>query len=126
MKNVLLNSIVIVLFVIVGNAQEKEIQQEFDFKSGSITTFFNKEVIEYQFKSLDDLGEGIMEIIKGVDIYNSENKKESCEVIFELKLEIVKEKATILISEKITANCEEIHNEAIVKRLKTLLLAATG
>lgn len=115
----------VVLFVFTVNAQEKiDSIQEFEFKCGSIITSYNKEVIEYKFKSLDDLNEQIEAIIKEFD-FNSGKNKDVCEIVIELKLEIEKGVSTILLSETIKTTCGTETIEVAIKKLKAMVIAAS-
>lgn len=108
----------IVLFGCIGSAQEKTA-----FKSGSIVTSFNKEVIEYKFKSIDDLDQEIERIGNELKFDSSENKKESCEVIMEIKLEVTLGDSMVLLSEKIITNCVVESITILIKKLKAMLIA---
>ena len=121
MKKVLFGFIALILFVLTGNAQEQN-----DFKCGSLITSFNKEVIKYNFKSIDDLKEQIEVIIKEFDFTTTENKKEICKITIELKLELTIGVTTLILSEIITTNCAEETKTLVTKRLKAMLLAAIG
>lgn len=123
MKNGLLCIIAMVLILFDVNAQEKQrIDQQCDFKQGSIVIVYKNECIEYKFKSLDDLNEQIETIINEIDF--STIKNESCEVQLELKLEIAFDVINIQLSELIKTNCKGIALETAAKRLKAMLLAA--
>lgn len=125
MRNELLSLGTIVLFVFIGNAQEKnDLNQKHEFKCGSIITSHNNEVIEYKFKSLDNLSEEIEEIIKEFDFNNSENIKDVCEIMIELKLEIVIGVTTVLISETIKTNCGTEAKKLTVGKLKAMIIVA--
>ncbi|MCF6131301.1 hypothetical protein [Flavobacterium wongokense] len=119
MKKGIFNSIAIILFVFIGHSQEK-----CEFKSGSIVTRFNNEVIEYKFKSLEDLDKEIEEIVKEFDFSGLENKKDNCKIAIELKLEIGIGVNTVLLSQIMTVNCESESATIIAKKLKQVLLAA--
>jgi hypothetical protein len=126
MKYVSLGLIVIVTFLFVSMVQEKRAKaQQCDFKSGSIVVSFNKERIEYKFTSLDDLNEQVDEISKEIDFADFTNKKEVCEVIVELKLEIAIGATRIRLSEIINTNCKEEATALAVRKLKAMLVAAT-
>lgn len=126
MKNEVFSLFGIVLFVFIGNAQEKsDSTQQFDFKCGSIITSHNKEVIEYKFKSLDDLDKEIEAIIKEFDFDNSEKNKDVCEIVIELNLEIELGVTTILLSETIKTKCKPETTAMVIKRLKAMIIAAS-
>ncbi|WP_396155956.1 hypothetical protein [Flavobacterium sp.] len=126
MKNVLLGLMVMVTFLFEAKAQEKQtIDQQCDFKSGSIVVSFNKERIEYKFTSLDDLNEQVDEISKEIDFADFTNKKEVCEIIVELKLEIAIGATRIRLSEIIKTNCTEATTSEAARKLKAMLVAAT-
>jgi hypothetical protein len=124
MKRVLFVLIALILFAFIGSAQGKN---DFDnkpvFKSGSIITSFNKEVIEYKFKFFDDLNEEIKEIIGDFDFSISEKRKEVCEIAIEIKIEIDMGDSIMLLSEKIISNCTEEILAIVIKRLKVLSIA---
>jgi hypothetical protein len=118
MKRRFLSLIATVLFGCIGKAQEKT-----EFKSGSIVTSFNKEVIEYKFKSIDDLDQEIERIGKELKFDSSENKKESCELIMEIKLEVTLGDSMVLLSEKIITNCLDESRIIVIKKLKAMIIA---
>jgi hypothetical protein len=118
MRSKIFNLFAIVLFGYIGKAQEKT-----EFKSGSIVTSFNNEVIEYKFKSIDDLNQEIESVSKDLNIDNSEKKRESCELIMELKLEVAFGNSTVLLSEKIITNGLEESIAIVVKKIKAMLIA---
>jgi hypothetical protein len=128
MKRGLFGLLAIVLFVQIGNAQEEnDLDEKCDFKCGSIITTFNKETIEYKFRLQDDLSQEVEEIINEFDLSSSENIKDVCEIMIELKIEIGIGVTTILISEKIKASCENEARAMIAKKLKTLInVTSTG
>jgi hypothetical protein len=124
MKAISLSLIAIFLFGFVGNAQEKEeMKKGYDFKGGSIITSFNKEIIEYKFQSVDDLTEGIDEVINGIGFDNPENSKQECVLTIELRLEAGIGISKALISETIKTNCFEVSSEIELKKLKELIIA---
>jgi len=123
---ILFSLFTVVLFVFTGLAQEKSDLKLSYLKSGSITTTFNKEVIEYKFKSLEDLSIQLEEIIKEIDFNNSENKKEFCKIMIELKLEIAIGVTTLLMSETIITNCEDESAIIAIEKFKAMLTAAIG
>lgn len=124
MKNRIFSFISLLLFVFISNAQENsDLNRKPDFVCGSFITSYNNEVTEYKFKSIDALNDGLEEIIKDFDFNNSENKKDVCEIVLELKIEIAVGVSTILKSEVIKTNCNpEAANEA-VKRFKAMISA---
>ena len=126
MKNVLWGLMVMVTFHLEAKAQEKQtIDQQCDFKQCSIVISFNKEKIDYKFKSLDDMHEQIEVIINEIDFNNYDVKKESCEVLIELKLEIAFGVTKIVLSELLKTNCTEATTSEAARKLKAMLLAAT-
>ena len=126
MKNSLLGLIAIVLFSFNTKAQGKsDFNQKSEFIHGSVITSFNKEIIEYKFKSLDELNEGLDEIVEEFD-FNGFEKETSCEMKIEIKLELTSGVTKILISEIIRTSCGNESRSAATKRLKTMLLAASS
>jgi hypothetical protein len=126
MKYVLLGFIVMLTFWFDANSQEKQTKdQECDFKSGSIVVTYNKERIEYKFASLEDLNEHVDEINKEIDFTNFNNKKEVCEVILELQLEIAIGATRIQLSEIIQTNCKDEAIALALRKLKAMLQAVT-
>lgn len=116
----------VVVFVFMVNAQgQNDTTQQYDFKCGSIVTSHNNEVIEYKFKSLDDLNEQIEVIIKEFNFNNSEKNKDVCELVVELKLEMELGVNTILLTEAIKTNCGKEITEMAIKRLKAMVIAAS-
>jgi hypothetical protein len=123
MKRVLFVLIAIFLFTLIGNAQEiSKFNQKPVFKSGSIITFFNKEVIEYKFKFFDDLNEGIEEIIRDFN-FNAEKERNACEITIEIRIEINIGNNTIVLSEKTRTNCTKEVAAILAKRLKIISIA---
>lgn len=126
MKYVLLGFIVMLTFWFDANSQEKQTKdQECDFKSGSIVVTYNKERIEYKFASLEDLNEHVDEINKEIDFTNFNNKKEVCEVILELQLEIAIGATRIQLSEIIQTNCKDEAIALALRKLKAMLRSVT-
>jgi hypothetical protein len=64
-------------------------------------------------------------IINEIDFNNYDVKKESCEVLIELKLEIAFGVTKIVLSEIIKTNCTEATTSEAARKLKAMLLAAT-
>jgi hypothetical protein len=115
-----------ITFLFEAKSQEKQTKdQQCDFKSGSIVVTFNKERIEYKFASLEDLNEHVDEINKEIDFTNFNNKKEVCEVILELQLEIAIGATRIQLSEIIQTNCKDEAIALAVRKLKAMLQAVT-
>lgn len=113
--------IIIVLFVVKLNAQRRE---DFDFKSASLLTSYNKEVVEYKFKSLDDLSLGIDEIIEEFDFKGKEKeKKEGCDITLIIKVELSFGDASVVLSESITTLCTDQNIGIATKKLKRILIA---
>ena len=126
MKYISLCFIVMITFLFEAKSQEKQTKdQQCDFKSGSIVVTFNKERIEYKFASLEDLNEHVDEINKEIDFTNFNNKKEVCEVILELQLEIAIGATRIQLSEIIQTNCKDEAIALAVRKLKAMLQAVT-
>ena len=126
MKYVLLGLIIMLTFWFDAKPQEKQTKdQQCDFKSGSIVVTFNKERIEYKFASLEDLNEHVDEISKEIDFTNFNNKKEVCEVILELQLEIAIGATRIQLSEIIQTNCKDEAIALAIRKLKAMLQAVT-
>lgn len=127
MKNLVFGLGAIILFIFNVNAQEKQdLDQIGEFKWGSIIISFNEEIVEYKFKSINQLSEEIEEVIKEIDFNSLQSVKETCGVKMEVKVEIYIGVTKIVISEIISTNCT---NEALIgvsKRLKAVLLAAIG
>jgi hypothetical protein len=115
-----------VTFLLEAKAQEKYTKdQQCDYKSGSLVVSLNKERIEYKFASLEDLYEQVEEIGKEIDFTNFNNKKEVCEVIVELQLEIAIGATRIRLSEIIQTNCKDEATALAVRKLKAMLQAVT-
>ncbi len=126
MKYISLCFIVMVTFLFEAKAQEKHTKdQQCDYKSGSLVVSLNKERIEYKFASLEDLYEQVEEIGKEIDFTNFNNKKEVCEVIVELQLEIAIGATRIRLSEIIQTNCKDEATALAVRKLKAMLQAVT-
>jgi hypothetical protein len=126
MKATSLSLIALFLVGFAGYAQDKEaIKYGYDFKSGSIITSYNKEIIEYKFQSVSDLAEGIDEVIKGIDFNDPENEKQECLITIELKLEAGLGISKALISEVIKTNCFDVSSEVELQKLKELIIAVT-
>lgn len=126
MKKSLLVLMIMVAFLFEAKAQEKlPKDQQYDFKQCSIVISFNKEKTEYNFKSLDDVNEQIEVIINEIDFNEIDLKKENCEVLIELKLEIAFGVTKIALSEIIRTNCTEATTSEAARKLKAMLLAAT-
>ncbi|QBZ96970.1 hypothetical protein [Flavobacterium sangjuense] len=124
MKKPLFGLIAIVSFVFNGIAQEKnDVNQKADFKSASLITKYEKEVIEYKFLSLEELNEEAEQIIDGLDFSNSENSKQNtCEITIEIKVEVAIGAGRGLMSGLINVNC--VDTTTATKRLKAMILAA--
>ena len=113
--------VIILLFVFNLNAQKKE---DIDFKSASILTSFNKEVVEYKFKTLDDLSLGIDEIIEEFDFKEKKiGKKEGCDITLIIKVELSLGVASVILSESITTLCTDENIAIATKKLKRVLIA---
>jgi len=103
------------------NAQEK---QDFDFKSASIITSYNKEVVEYKFKSFDDLDLGLNGIIDELDFDGKEKeRKTNCEMTITIRLELLFGVTTGLTSESITTSCTDENAGLAARKLKKILVA---
>lgn len=116
-------SVIIILFAFNLNAQKKE---DIDFKSASILTSYNKEVVEYKFRSLDDLSLGIDEIIEVFDFKSKEKekeKKEGCDITVMIKVELSLGVASVILSESITTLCTDENIGIATKKLKRILIA---
>lgn len=124
MKNVLLGLIAIVLISLKSNAQEKEFNQKFEFIDGSVITTFNQEIIEYKFKSLEEINEGLDEIINEFD-FESPKKGKPCEIKIEIKIRLNSGTAQILVSEIANTSCDNESLSSATNRLKSIL-SATG
>lgn len=123
MKRISFSLVAVVLFVFIGNAQnERILNTKHEFKCGSIVVSYNKEITEYNYGSLDELKEGIEEIVREFDFNDLENEKENCKVVIEVKLELAIENVTIVMSESIRTNSKLVTEDA--KQLKTILIAA--
>lgn len=122
MKDLLLGFIVIGLFSLNGEAQENSFNKKAEFIYGSITTTFNQEVIEYKFKSLEELDQGVEEVIKDFDFDNPEKGK-ACEMKIEIKVTLTSGKAKILISEIIDTSCDNESLAVAANRLTSMALA---
>lgn len=123
MKKTLLGLIAIVLFSLNGNAQQNGSDQRFEFIYGSVITTFNKEIIEYRFKSLEELNGSLDEITKDFDF---DKKEKACEIKIEVKIELTSGKTKILISEVINTSCDNESLSAATNRLKSMTLATTS
>lgn len=114
-------SVIIILFVFNLNAQKRE---DVDYKSASVLTSYNKEVVEYKFKSLDDLSLGIDEIIEEFDFKGKKiEKKEGCEITLMIKVEMSLGVASVVLSESITTLCTDENIGIAIKKLKRILIA---
>ncbi|UPT72165.1 MAG: hypothetical protein M0D53_07915 [Flavobacterium sp. JAD_PAG50586_2] len=122
MKNALFGFISIVLFSLSSEAQENEFDRKFEFISGSVITTFNKEIIEYKFKSLEELNESLDEITKEFD-FDSSEKGKMCEMKMEIKVELVSGTTKILVSEIVNTSCDNELLSAAANRLKSIALA---
>ena len=113
--------VIIILFAFNLNAQERE---HADFKSASIVTSYNKEVVEYKFKSLDDLSLGIDEIIEEFDFKSKEKEKnEGCDITVMIKVEMSLGVAPVVLSESITTICTDEKVGVAIRKLKRILIA---
>lgn len=112
-------SLIITVMAFKINAQEK---QDFDFKCASIITSHNMEVVEYKFKSFEDLDLGLDEIIEELD-FSGKERKESCKMTITIRLEMLFGIATGLISESITTSCNDENAGLAAKKLKKILVA---
>lgn len=122
MKNLIFVFIGVMLFVFKCNAQEtKDFREKYDFKSGSIITRFDKEIIEYKFSSIEDLKESIDGIINEIDFKGTEN--DNCKITIEVKVELLFGVSITTISESIITSCTNEAVDKITKRFKTMLLA---
>ncbi|MDI1316740.1 hypothetical protein [Flavobacterium sp.] len=110
-----------VLSVINLNAQERE---EVYFGSASILTSYNKEVVEYKFKSLADLNLGLDEIIEEFDFKGKKiEKKEGCDITLMIRVEMSLGVASVVLSESITTLCTDENLGIVTKKLKRILTA---
>jgi hypothetical protein len=122
MKNSLLVLIGIALFSLRCNAQGKEFKQELEFVCGSVLTTFNQEIIEYKFKSLEELNEGIEEITGEFDFEDSKKEKH-CEIKIEIRIELISGIKIFLVSEIVNTSCDKELLSAAANRLKSIALA---
>lgn len=115
--------ITVLLFFFIGNAQEN-LDEKSDFIRGSVITSLNKEVIEYKFRSFEDLNQGIVDIVKDFDCASNENLKQGSELVIEIKLEIAIGITSILLTEIIKSKCSDKIEALVLKRLKAISVAA--
>lgn len=121
MKRALYTLIGVFCFQSISFAQnDKEVKD--DFISGSIITSFNQEIIEYKFKSLDDMNLGIDEIVNEFELASAEKKKNKEDnVLFEVKVELLANFEKTVISKSITTGRTNEALVMVIKRFKTLL-----
>lgn len=118
MKNLFFSSIIIFIFNL--NAQERK---NFTFKSASLITSYNKEVVEYKFKSLNDLKISLEEIINELNFNGNEKvKKESCSVTLMIRVEIALGTAEEVLLESITTGCTDDDVKVATKKLQNFLI----
>lgn len=124
MKNLIFGIAAIIFLQFKGIAQEKnDNNQKTEFKSASLITTYESEIIEYKFLSLVELNEEVEQIIQELDFSNSQNKKQrTLEVTIEIKVEITIGSIKGLMSGLIITSYAEAVNDT--KRLKAMLLIA--
>src|SRR6476620_1405492 len=124
MKRIRFQLAAIILVVFNGMAQEVKGMDNSPsgFKCGAITTHFENEIIEYNFRSLEDLAEGINEIIQEFNFKRDRNK--DCLIKIEIRIELNQGGAGLEILESVTTSCCDEALVATGEKLRKILAVA--
>jgi len=127
MKKLLFGLIATIMFGFVGNAQEKT-----TFKSASITTKANKEVVSYKYTTLKDFDEQSDKIVEQTVANAQRALADACTVTIEMSVTVTIEASvgvaggstSVTVTGSITTSCDGA--VAAGKKLRAQLIAMAG